>query len=64
MPKYLVYAKVVGSKFIGTFEADTSEKAIKLAENSDEAYVSLCHQCSSKCEDPECYDFVAEEDKN
>jgi hypothetical protein len=58
--KYSVYARVTGSKFIGEFEARTEEEAIELAEKSDEAWVSFCHQCSGNCEDPETSEFVAE----
>ena len=59
MAKYSVYGKVVATKFIGEFEADSEEKAIKMAE--EEAYVSICHQCSSEVEDPEVDELFAEE---
>jgi hypothetical protein len=61
MPKFNVYATVTGSKYIGEFEAETKEDAIDQAELSGGAYVSLCHQCSAECEDPEAHNFVAEE---
>lgn len=60
MPKYSVYAKVVGSKYIGDFEAENPEAAIEAAEEAGATWVSLCHQCNSECEDPECVDLVAE----
>jgi hypothetical protein len=63
MPKkkktFSVYGVVTGSKYLGRFEANTKEEAIKLA--SGEASVSLCHQCSDECEDPEIHEIVAEE---
>lgn len=59
MAKYSVYGKVVATKFIGEFEAESKEEAIKMAE--DEAYVSICHQCSSEVEDPEVDELFAEE---
>lgn len=57
--KYHVYAKVVGTKYIGDYEADSEEQAEEMA--GKDAYVSLCHQCSSECESPEIDGFVIEE---
>ena len=59
MAKYDISARVVGSKYIGEFEADTKEEAIELAWKK--AWVSLCHQCSSECEDAEIEDLYADE---
>jgi hypothetical protein len=59
--KYRVYGVVTGGKYIGEFRAESMEKAIEAAGNSDNAYVSLCHQCSDECEDPEIHKFTAEE---
>lgn len=64
MPKFRINATVVGGKYIGEFEADTAEKAIEMAEQSEKAYVSLCHHCTDQCEDPECSEFHAEEIKD
>ena len=61
MPKFNVYATVTGGKYIGEFEAETKEKAIEMAQESDNASVSLCHQCSPECEDPECTEFHADQ---
>jgi hypothetical protein len=61
MPKFSVYATVTGSKYLGDFEADTKEAAIEQAEASGAAWVSLCHQCDSECEDPQAHDLIAEE---
>lgn len=59
--KFRVYASVVGSKYLGEFEAETKEEAIKMAEA--DACVSLCHQCDSECEDPEIDELFAECDE-
>ena len=56
--KYHVYGTVVGSKYLGEFEAASEEEAIEKASN--EAYVSFCHQCSQECENAEVTDIVAE----
>jgi len=56
MPKYRVYGVVTGGKYLGEFEANTPEEAKQLALDSDEAHVSLCHQCCDQCEDPEISD--------
>lgn len=51
MTKYHISAIVQGSKFIGEFEADSKEEAIKMAWEHENAEVNLCHQCSDDCED-------------
>ena len=51
--KYHVVGHVTGGKYLGVFEADSEEEAIKKALNSEEAYVSFCHQCSRECENAE-----------
>jgi|ADurb_Val_02_Slu_FD_contig_21_2875252_length_324_multi_2_in_0_out_0_2 Fe-S cluster assembly iron-binding protein IscA len=62
MKKWAVMGHVVGSKFLGIFEAETKEEAEDMAIESDAASVSLCHQCSSECEDAEVDYVEAEED--
>ena len=57
---YSVSATVTGSKYIGEFEASSEEEARKMAEESDEMYISLCHQCSSECEDAEINEIFIE----
>ena len=52
MPKYRAYGHVHGSKFIGEFEADNPEEAKRLAEESDECWVNVCHQCAREVDDP------------
>lgn len=59
---YSVVGLVTGSKFLGIFEASSEDEAIEMALNSDAAYVSLCHQCSSQCEDGEIQTASAHED--
>lgn len=49
--RFFATGSVVGSKFLGEFEADTVEEALRLA--GAEAGASFCHRCSSECEDPE-----------
>ena len=56
---WTVTGRVVGSIYVGTFEAATAEEAIEQAER--EASVSLCHHCSRKIEDPEIDRYDAEE---
>lgn len=58
--KFDVFASVVGTKFIGTFDAETAEGAIALAEESDETSVIFCHQCARQCEDPQAIELKAE----
>lgn len=60
MPLFRVNATVVGSKYLGEFEADTAEAAEEMALSSGAASISLCHQCSHHCESPECSEVVAE----
>lgn len=61
MAKWNVSAKVVGSKFLGTFEAKTKNEAIAKAERSNGG-VNLCHQCADECEDAELTDFYADKE--
>jgi len=51
---------VVGSKYLGEFEAETEEEAIEKGLESNAAHVSLCHQCSGECEDPTIEEGSAE----
>jgi len=49
---WAVYGSIVGSKYLGEFEAETKEAAIQQALNSAEASISLCHECSHEISDP------------
>lgn len=60
MAKWRVVAKVVGSKYLGEFEAKTKEDAERLARASEAAGISLCHRCSDECEDADVEDVYAE----
>jgi hypothetical protein len=53
-----VTAAVVGSKWMGDYEAETGEEALEMAR--EKADVSLCHQCSDECEDPQIEHMSAE----
>ena len=52
MPEFNVIGKVVGSKYLGKFEAKNKKEAEKMALESEAVGISLCHQCSGECEDP------------
>ena len=56
--KYEVYGVVRASKYLGTVEADTKEEAEEKAWSDLDAYVSLCHQCSSEAEEAEISELV------
>ena len=60
MPRYRVVASVAGSKYIGEFEAPNEEAAETLAWESEDTYVSVCHQCSHQVEDPEISELFLE----
>lgn len=58
---YSVIGKVEGSKYLGDFEATSPEEAVEKAITAEGGPVSLCHQCSSECEDGEVHDASAQE---
>ena len=57
MKIWSVTGSVVAGTYIGEFEAETGEEAIKKA--SRQAGVSLCHQCSGEISDPEIESLTA-----
>jgi hypothetical protein len=59
MPKFSVWGVVTGTKYLGEFEAATKEEAEQMA--LDGTHVSICHQCSRECEDPEVHQVHCEE---
>ena len=59
MPKYSIHGSVVASTYVGEYEAESKEKAIEMAWK--DASVSVCHQCSSRVEEPEIDELYAEE---
>lgn len=60
MPRYRVYGKVVGSKYMGEYEATSKKEAEGMAVEA-EGRCRLCHQCSDECEYPEIEDVTVEE---
>lgn len=58
MPKFHAYGKVVGTKYLGEFVAETADEARRIAEKA--AWASMCHQCSSECSDPEITEIEVE----
>jgi hypothetical protein len=50
MAKYTVSGKVVGTKYLGEFEAPSAEAAIEQALDSEATYIRLCHQCVNEVE--------------
>ena len=60
MKRFAVYGKVYGTKYLGTFEAESPERAEEIAMTKNGG-VSLCHQCSREIGDPEISECFAEE---
>lgn len=58
--KWSVNGVVQGAKHLGIFEADTKEAAVEMALDKNGGPISLCHQCSSECEDGSVEEAVAE----
>lgn len=61
MPRYRVWGKIVATKYLGEFEAETEAAAEELALESDAAHVTICHHCSDEIEEPEIMGCDAEE---
>jgi hypothetical protein len=61
--KYRVYGTFTGTKYLGEFDAESADEAIKSALDSDQNSISLCHQCSHSVSLDEnfCGDGFAEE---
>ena len=57
MPRYHVTGTVIGSKYLGVFEAATEAEAIEKA--LEDASCNLCHQCDAECQDGEIESGVA-----
>ena len=58
--KYALYAKVVGTKYLGEVEADSMEDAIEKGYQLDSCSVGVCHQCSREIDDPVIDEIEAE----
>lgn len=52
------YGVVTGSKYLGEVQAATETEAKAKAFEQLECGVSLCHQCSDECEDPEIHEVT------
>jgi len=61
MPRYAIYALYTASKHLGEVVADDKDDAISKAEDSDEVWVNICHQCSREIDLGDAYEFQAEE---
>ena len=61
--KYLCYAVVTGTKYLGTVEAETEQEAADKAVELPTASVALCHQCVRECSDPEIQEIEVEEEE-
>lgn len=59
MPRYSVTGAVVGSTWIGEYDANTPEEAFEFAR--DDAGISLCHECARSVSDPEVCELTAED---
>lgn len=60
MAKWRVYGKVVATKYLGEFEAETKEEAEQMARESDTASVDLCHHCVKEADGAEIASAEAE----
>lgn len=58
MALWNVSGAVVGSTYVGEFEAETAAAALKQAWK--EADISLCHECAREISDPEVTELTAE----
>jgi hypothetical protein len=63
MKIFTCYAKVVGTKWLGDVEAENAKDALKLANELDTCYVSVCHQCAEQIDSPEIDEVFVEEQK-
>lgn len=61
MKKYRVYAIATASCFLGEFEAENKDEAIRKAQEEGDYASSLCHQCSHDVELGDWYKEEAEE---
>lgn len=61
MKRWSVIGSVTGGKYLVVFEAKTADEAIEKAINKNGGMISLCHQCSSECDDGTVEEASAEE---
>lgn len=62
MKTYHCYASVIGSKYLGTVEADNEEHALDLAWKLETTGIHVCHQCADHIENPEVDNITVEEE--
>jgi hypothetical protein len=60
MKRWHVYGKVVATKYLGKYEAETAEEAKEMALN-EKGFVDLCHQCVAEAENADIEEAEAEE---
>jgi hypothetical protein len=63
MKKYSVYGIISASVFLGEYEAESKEEAVKMAEENRNAnwHPTLCWQCAGEVELGDVYDTQVEE---
>lgn len=62
MAKYRAYAVVTATKYIGEFEANSSEEAEQMAWESENAHVSICYHCAKEVDGAELTEMFVEVD--
>jgi len=64
MATFRVYGVIGASVDLGTYEAETEDDAIEMAENNPNAVWSptLCHHCSNEVDIGEVYEVKAEKE--
>ncbi len=65
MKTYRVFGTITAGKYLGTVRANNEIEALEKAENDkdieNETYVSICHQCSNECDDPQITELSVQE---
>ena len=63
--KFRVYGLMTASKYLGEYEAESKEEALRMLEEDDDTdyYPNLCHHCAKELDIGEVYDFDVWADK-
>jgi hypothetical protein len=61
MTKYRIHGGVCGGKYVGEFEADSPNDALRKADDEGLLEVSVCFQCADEVGDPEMESFTIED---